>query len=293
MMKKEKWKIIQTDSEEYFLLSDSTTIKKIKGKSAPAMIAVLASIQEEKPMDTLVLDCCPSFLQKEKREDLVSWLVENKFIHLESVTPAPLYVDLIGEFGKEQQLLDTFIKGLPEQIQINRIYNLSDGVNLESVEESESVALTLLVGPFFYNAQTVEQISLFQQTRTSDFLFVEFYENGLLLGPLMNSSKDTVCLACVETRKIFNLSNPDLLINHLWTKERLEEHPISVFTIGSFPVYTSFIYNELQRILLRNNKVLYDKAFFIDFNQYKNQSFRVLKSPSCGICNMLSLYNPL
>ncbi|MBB1139157.1 hypothetical protein [Myroides sp. WP-1] len=293
MTTKVKWKIIQTDSEEYFLLSDSTTIKKIKGKSAPAMVAVLASIQEEKPLDSLVFDGCPSFLQKEKREDIVSWLTENNFIHLESTPSPPVYIDLIGEFGKEQHLLNTFIEGLPEQIKIAEIYNLSEGVNFEFEEKREKVALTLLLGPFFYNAQTVEQISLFQKGRTSDFLFVELYENGLLLGPLMNSFKDTVCLTCIETRKIFNLSNPDLLINHLWTKERLEDHPISVLTIGPLPIYTSFIYNELKRILLRNNKVLYDKALFIDFNQYHNQSFRVLKSPSCEICNTLSLYNPL
>ena len=293
MMKNAKWKIIQTDAEEFILLSDSTNIKKIRGKSAPELVAVLASIQEDIPLSSFVFDHCPSFLQESKREDLFSWLVENKFVQLDTAVETPLYIDLIGEFGRDHPLLTTFIEGLPDSIQVSSIYNVSDQSTLEFKTQRKEVALTLLIGPYFYKAKTIEAISVFQQNSDSDFLFVEIYENGLLLGPLMNSTKDTVCLSCVETRKIFNLSNPDLLINHLWTKERLEEHPMCVLDIGTFAIHTSFIYNELQRILLRNNRVLYDKGMFIDFNQYHNQFFRVLKSPSCEICSPLTFYNPL
>lgn len=288
-----KWKIIQLDAEEYLLLADSSTIKKIKGQQASDLIAVLSFIQEQKPMDTLVLEGCPSFLQQDKKEDLLSWLVENKLLAPHTIKHEPYLIDIIGEFGCDLQQMTAFIAGLPESIRVSNVYNLSDTNCPPFNEGREGVALTLLLGPYFYNAPTIAKISAFQKTQSDDFLFVEFYANGILLGPLMNSDKDTVCLSCVEKRKLFNTFNPEVLMEHIWEKERMKDHVISVFDIGSFALYSSFVYNELQKVLLHKNRTLYNKATFIDFNRYNNQFFRVLKSPSCSICSNLSLFNPL
>lgn len=288
-----KWKIIQLDPEEYVLLSDSSTIKKIKGQQAPDLIAVLRSIQEQKTIDDLVLDQCPSFLQQDKKEDLFSWLVENKLLAPHITKQETYNIDIIGEFGHDVQQITAFIAGLPELIRVSTIYNLSDPLCPEFGRSTKVGALTLLIGPYFYNASTIAKISGFQTTQSSDFLFVECYENGILLGPLMNSEKDTVCLSCVEKRKLFNTVNPQVIMEQIWEKERMQEHVLSVFDIGSFTLHASFIYNELNKVLLRKNKTLYNKAAFIDFNQYNNQFFRVLKSPSCSNCGKLALYNPL
>lgn len=288
-----KWKIIQTYPNEYLLLSDSATIKKIKGESAADMIVVLSSIQENKPLDSVVFKQCSSFLQQEKRDTILSWLIENQFIASEATTQEIYAIDIIGEFGTDVHLLNAFIAGLPDSIRVSTVSNLSKESRLVFEEGRVEVDLTLLIGPYFYNAQTVEQISFYQKKQASDFLFVEFYGNGILLGPLMNSNKETVCLTCVETRKLFNTANPDILIDHIWERERIQDHAISVFDIGSFSIHIPFIYNELKKVLLHNNKTLYNKAVFIDYNRYNNQSFHVLKSPSCEICSTLSIYNPL
>lgn len=288
-----KWKIIQLDSEEYLLLSDSSTIKKIKGQQASELIAVLSFIQEQKTLDALVLDQCPDFLQQDKKEELLSWLVENKLLPPPTTEQKNYCIDIIGEFGHDIQQVSAFIKGLPESIHVSTVYNLSDSLCPEFDQTREAISLTLLIGPYFYNASTIAKISAFQMTQSSDFLFVEFYENGILLGPLMNSAKDTVCLHCVETRKLFNASNPEVIMEHIWEKKRLQEHVMSVFDIGSFALYSAFVYNELKKVLFRKNKTLYNKAAFIDFNRYNNQFFRVLKSPACSICSNLAIYNPL
>lgn len=288
-----KWKIIQLDPEEYILLSDSSTIKKIKGQQASDLIAVLRSIQEQKTMDALVLDQCSTFLQQDKKEELFSWLVENKLLAPHTTKQETYFIDIIGEFGHDLQQISAFCKGLPESIRVSTVYNLSDPLCPEFKKTKEDVALTLLIGPYFYNASNVAKISAFQATQSSDFLFVEFYENGILLGPLMNSAKDTVCLTCVETRKLFNTCNPQLIMEHIWEKDRMQEYVVSVFDIGSFSLYASFVYNELNKILFRNTKTLYNKATFIDFNRYNNQFFQVLKSPSCSICSNVTIYNPL
>ena len=288
-----KWKIIQVNPEEYVLLSDSSTIKKIKGQQACDLIAVLRAVQEKNSIDSLVLDRCLSFLQQDRKEDLLSWLIENELIAPHTIKQESYFIDIIGEFGHDLQGISAFVAGLPESICVSNLYNLSDTPCPDFDEASDNKALTLLIGPYFYNASTVAKISALQKNVSTDFLFVEFYANGMLIGPLMNSAKDTVCLSCVETRKLFNALNPEVLMEQIWEQERIQDHVISVFDIGSFGVYSSFVYNELKKVLFRNNKMLYNKATFIDFNRYNNQFFRVLKSPSCSICSNLALYNPL
>ncbi len=289
-----KWKIIQMNPEEYLLFLDSNTIKKIKGKHAPHIVAVLTLLQEEKDLAQLFTEEGIPFLEQNKMEDSIAWLTVNQFITPASEDIAPINLTLIGEFGSNLTLLTTFIAGLPQSIQVSKVCNLSDvmGEKLE-VEKGNTTDLILLLGPYFYQADTIQKISLLQKASTTDFLFVEMYENGVLLGPLMNSSKETVCLACIEKRKIFNTTQPHLLLDHIWHMERIKDYPISVFEIGSFPINTAFIYNELHKIAVYKNKSLYNRALFIDFNRYNNQYFNVLKAPGCEFCNPISIYNPL
>lgn len=292
-MKKKKWKIIQTNPKEYILLSDSNSIKKITGKDASDMIAVLALVQEQLPIPPDLFFSDASILQQNRVEELLSWLTLHQFIVPDREVPTPLYLDIIGEFGTDLTLLHAFMTGLPEQIKVATIYNLSMEEQPVFQSSEYPVVLTLLVGPYFYNTTTIQHISAWQQTTSSDFLFVELYENGLLLGPLMNSHKGTVCLNCIETRKIFNSTAPDMLIDHLWDIERLKDHTLSVLEIGAFTINASLLYNELYKIMVQRDKSLYNKAVFIDFNRYHNQYFTVLSSPSCGFCANLSIYNPL
>lgn len=292
-MKQKKWKIIQTRPTEYILLSDSNSIKKITGKDASDMIAVLTLVQEQLPIPPDLPLLNASILQQNRIEELRSWLMLHQFITADTKLNTPLYLDIIGEFGTDLTLLHTFIAGLPEQIEVSTVYNLSLEEHPKFQISEHPVALTLLVGPYFYNTTTIRHISAWQQTSSTDFLFVELYENGLLLGPLMNSHKGTVCLSCIETRKIFNTTAPAVLIDHLWDIERIEDHAISVWEIGTFSITTSFIYNELYKIMVQCDKALYNKAIFIDFNRYHNQYFTVLSSPSCEFCANLSIYNPL
>lgn len=293
-MMKKKWKIIQMNPEEYLLFLDSNTIKKIKGKHAPTIIAVLTLLQEEKEVDQLLTEEGIPFLEQNIIADSIAWLTVNKIITTDSEDIKPFNLTLIGEFGSDLALLTRFITGLPKPIRVSTVCNLSDETYERLAEEKENTTdLTLLLGPYFYQADTIQKISLLQKTKMSDFLFVEMYENGIVLGPLMNSSKDTVCLACIEKRKIFNTTQPDLLLDHIWNTKTTKTHPISIFEIGSFQVNTAFIYNELYKIVVNKNKSLYNRAVFIDFNRYDNQCFNVLKTPGCEFCNPISIYNPL
>lgn len=291
-MKKKKWKIIQTDHNEYIVLSDSNSIKKIKGKDATDMIAVLALVQEQVPIPPDFTFSYPYVSQKDRVNDLLSWLTMHQFIYPDIEKKMEMKLDIIGEFGVHSNLLQTFIKGLPDQIKVSNVYNISEE-NIVLQPADSSATLTLLVGPYFYNAKTIQQISLVQQTTSTDFLFVELFENGILLGPLMNHQKGTVCLNCIEMRKMFNATTPAILMEQLLEKERIKDHPFSVWEIGSFSINTAFIYNELHKIMIEGDKTRYNKAVFVDFHRYHNQYLMVLGDPSCEFCNDLSVYCPL
>ncbi|MGQ8868419.1 hypothetical protein [Myroides sp. TSA_177.3] len=292
-MKQKKWKIIQTHPTEYILLSDSNSIKKITGKDTSDIITVLRLAQEQLPIPPYLPLSDTSILQQNRVEELRSWLTLHQFITTDTKLNTPLYLDIIGEFGTDLTLLHTFIAGLPEQIKVSTIYNLSLEEQPKFQISEHPVALTLLVGPYFYNTTTIRHISAWQQMSSSDFLFVELYENGLLLGPLMNSRKGTVCLNCIEARKVFNTTASAVFIDHFWDIERIKDHAIPVWEIGTFSIATSFIYNELYKIMVQCDKALYNKAIFLDFNRYHNQYFTVLSSPSCEFCMNLSIYNAL
>lgn len=291
-MKNKKWKIIQTHHKEYIVLSDSNSIKKIKGNDATDMIAILALVQEKLPIPPDFAFSYPYVSSKDRVSDLLSWLAMHQFIYPDIEKKTVVGLDLIGEFGIHSNLLQTFKKGLPNQINVSSVYNLSEE-NIVLQPTDSSAALTLLVGPYFYNEKTIQQISLLQQASAADFLFVELFENGILLGPLMNHQKGTVCLNCIETRKMFNATTPDILIDQLLEQERVKDHPFSVWEIGSFSINTAFIYNELYKIMIEGDKTLYNKAVFIDFHRYHNQYLTVLSNPSCEFCGNFSVYCPL
>lgn len=109
----------------------------------------------------------------------------------------------------------------------------------------------------------------------------------------MNLSKGTVCLQCIEERRIFNFQRPDIVVENLLNKGKKNYNSVDVLGIGQYDLNKTFIYNELKKILLQGNKGLYNKAVFIDFHRYASQFFYVVKSPNCSFCNQLTVYNPL
>lgn len=276
------WKIIQTDPDEYLLLSDSNTIKKVKGNNATDIITVLKHYQNNSVI--------PKELNfdEEHLDNIQEWLEYNTFLKTPDLIKTS--INIVGEFGNDEILLNNFISNLPLNVEAKKFYNLSKNIDFKDFDSS---ILTLLIAPFYYNKTSIKLLSELQQNSSSDFFQVELYNNGISLGPLMNYSKDTVCLNCIETRKIYNTSSPQIIVENLLQKEGDSITINNVLEIGDFEINKAFIYKELIKVIKNKDKNLYNKAVFIDFNQYENQNFAVLKTPNCKICNPIEIYNPL
>lgn len=285
--KSKNWKIIQSDNSEFILLSDSDTIKKIKGNNANDIVSVLLNIQNNKKVH-LQEDFLLDKFENEYVENIQEWLLINEFVYLEK--SKNLKINIVGEFGNKNSFINEFKQSLPDNIFINKIYDLSNPTILNDFEDS---FFTLIIAPLYYNKYNIELISNLQIKSKSDFLYVEIYNNGILIGPLMNSQKETVCLNCIEKRRVFNATNPKIIIDNLVEKEPKLISNNNVFQIGNFNINCAFIYNEINKILSQKIKTLYNKSVFIDFNKYDNQFFEVMKAPNCEICNNLTIYNPL
>ncbi len=283
----DKWKIFQTDKLEYILLSSGNNSQKIKGNNASEIVDVLNEIQSN-----------DSFQHAEKRlkekyeEEFISnvleWLEFNRFIKIEQTSKVH-NINVIGEFSEDETLIKDFINNLPSGINVNHYVNLSKTKNIEILEGQT----TLLIAPFWHNEKNILAISELIIDSKDDFFYVELYNNGLTLGPLLNSSKGTACLNCIEKRKLFNSSNPTLILENIINREMLNENVLNVFEIGNFAYNKIFIYNELEKILFNKNKALYNKSLFMDLHKYENNEIKVLKTPNCQICNPQIIYNPL
>lgn len=283
----DKWKIFQTDKLEYILLSSGNNSQKIKGNNASEIVDVLNEIQSN-----------DSFQFAEKRlkqkyedefiNNVLEWLEFNRFIKRENTTQVH-NINIIGEFSADETLLKDFINNLPSGINVNHYVNLSKTKHIEVLEGQT----TLLIAPFWHNEKNILAISELIIDSKDDFLYVELYNNGLTLGPLLNSSKGTACLNCIEKRKLFNSSNPTLILENIINKEMLNENILNAFEIGNFTYNKIFIYNELEKILFNKNKSLYSKSLFMDLHKYENNEIKVLKTPNCQICNPHTIYNPL
>lgn len=287
--KSKNWKIIKSDIEEYILLSDSNTIKKIKGKNASDIISVLINIQEKKDLD---LKLNTSFevnkFDLEYKENIINWLSTNNFIT--SAKSKECKINIIGEFGNNDELINAFVNNLPESIFVNKIFDLSIPNCIDNINNTDNI-LTLILAPLYYNRDYIKKISELQISSKDDFLYIELYENGILLGPLMNLEKETVCLNCIEKRRIFNATSPSVIIENLISKDSDSISINNILKIGNFRNNSAFIYNELEKYLYLNKN--YNKSIFIDFNKYENQHFEVMKAPNCEFCNKQVIYNPL
>jgi bacteriocin biosynthesis cyclodehydratase domain-containing protein len=282
------WKIIQSDNNEYILLSDSDIIKKIKGKNSHDIVSVLLSLQKDTTNVKIREKISIENFEKEYINDIIEWLKHNHFIEEQNISTSK--INIIGEFGDDNFLLNEFIDYLKPKIEVNKIFNLSENNNLL---EFKYDFLTLLIGPFFYNQDNIKKISELQEDKNIDFLYTEIYQNGILLGPLMNLEKETACLNCLKIRRVFNTSTPSIIIENLIKKNNVSITNNNVFEIGDFNINKVFIYNELKNIITNSNKKLYNKSIFIDFNKYQNQYFNITKAPNCNFCVDKTIYNPL
>ena len=283
-----KWKVIQSEIDEFILLSDSLNIQKLKGKNAHDIVSVLLYLQGDTTTTKILTEFPIKHFEIEYIENIKEWLTFNKFLSKCSIEP--IKMNIIGEFGNDSKLLDEFIKKLPDNFSSNKIHNLSLFQKIDNFDQS---AFTLLIAPFFYNQTIITQLGEIQLNTKNDFLFIELFQNGIAIGPLMNLERDTVCINCIEKRRIFNYISPKIIIDNLLEKENQAINLNNVFEIGNFSINCNFIYNELLKYANKVNNHLYNKSVFIDFNRYENQSYDILKVPHCEICNNTIIYNPL
>ena len=151
------WKIIQSDNNEYILLSDSDIIKKIKGKNSHDIVSVLLSLQKDTTNVKIREKISIENFEKEYINDIIEWLKHNHFIEEQNISTSK--INIIGEFGDNNFLLNEFIDYLKPKIEVNKIFNLSENNNLL---EFKYDFLTLLIGPFFYNQDNIKKISELQ-----------------------------------------------------------------------------------------------------------------------------------
>ncbi|MGQ7854393.1 hypothetical protein ACUN24_09100 [Pedobacter sp. WC2501] len=283
----EKWKIFQTEELEYILLSSGFNSQKIKGNNAPGIVEILSEIQSNHSFQEAKLKLKTKY-DDEFIENVLEWLEYNKFID-NIRTKEIVYINIIGEFSDQEESIIDFINNLPDGIEVNHYVNLSETKNI-TIKEGQT---TLLIAPFWHNQETIIAISELMMESEDDFFYVELYNNGLALGPLLNSSKGTACLNCIEKRKIFNSSNPALILENIINKGIKNENLVNVLQIGHSKTNNVLIYNELEKILLKQNKSAYNKSIFIDLDKYENSQFRIIKAPNCEVCNPKIIYNPL
>ena len=283
-----KWKIIQSEIDEFVLLSDSLNIQKLKGKNAHDIVSVLLHMQGDTNSPNLLAEFPIEHFEIEYIEDIKEWLAFNNFLPSSSIVP--IKMNVIGEFGDNFKLINEFIKKLPEYYSINKVHNLSLNLKIENFDQS---AFTLLIAPFYYNQNIINQIGEIQLNTKNDFLLIELFQNGIGIGPLMNLDRDTVCINCIEKRRMFNYNAPKVIIENILEKKVGSVNINNVLEIGNFNINCNFIYNELLKYSKKTSSHLYNKSVFIDFNRYENQSYEVLKVPHCEICNNTIIYNPL
>jgi hypothetical protein len=283
----EKWKIFQTDEFEYILLFNGKNSQKIKGKNSTGIVDVLNELQISDSFQKAEIELKKKF-DVEFINNVIEWLEFNHFIKHENDNVVK-NINLVGEFSEDEKLLSDFIANLPTGIIVNNYINLSKTKKIELIKGQT----TLLIAPFWYNEKNIIKISELMVNSKDDFFYIELYGNGLTIGPLLNSSKGTACLNCIEKRKLFNSSNPTLIVENIINKEIINENIVNVFEIGHYSFNKTFIYNELVKILLNNNKSLYNKSLFMDFNKYENHEFKVIKTPNCRVCNPQTIFNPL
>lgn len=283
----EKWKIFQTAMFEYILLSNGKNSQKIKGNNATEIVDVLNELQVNKSFQSAEIELRKKY-NIDFIENVIEWLEFNHFLKRVDDNVSK-NINLVGEFSDDEELLADFIANLPIGITVNNYVNLSKTQNVELIEGQT----TLLIAPFWYNEKNIIKISELMINSEDDFFYIELYGNGLTIGPLLNGSKGTACLNCIEKRKLFNSSNPSLILENIINKDVINENTVNVLEIGHYSFNKTFIYNELEKILLNNNKSLYNKSLFMDFNKYENHEFKVIKTPNCVVCNPQTIFNPL
>lgn len=194
---KTSWKVYQQSQNEFILLSDSDNIKKVKGNSANDIISVLLNHQAKSIDSTLDSNYTSIDLSKDYIESIEAWLEQNQLIDTLDYDKEIQNINVIANFGGQPQS-STPLKSKLGDYNIN-LKNAYDISNLTSIDNS---LFTVVIGPLYYDSDVIDTISDFQRNLNNDILYIELYNNGISLGPLMNPKKGTVCLKCIESRRV-------------------------------------------------------------------------------------------
>ncbi|GEM55587.1 hypothetical protein B0A58_15460 [Flavobacterium branchiophilum NBRC 15030 = ATCC 35035] len=282
------WKIYKNNEEQYILSSNGDITQRLAGEHAYSIATVLKVIQKHKSLNVAKAELMNEF-EEIVIDNIFEWLEYNNFYSLNR-SNSSYKINFIGEFSYKSKKLEQLIEALPENLKLGKIINLS----IENTDLTiEKNCFNILVAPFWFNKKNINSISQQMIKSGEDFLYVEFYNNGISLGPLMNTSKGTPCLNCVNKRKLYNISNPKVIIENLIDTNNIDFNQIDVFENGNAKINSSLIINELNKILFQKSKMLYNKSIFFDFQNYSSQYFVVNKVPNCEVCNPNVTYNPL
>lgn len=165
-----QWQILQTDRDEYVLMSDSDTIQKVKGKHASDMVAVLQTWQSNPDKEGVKIQLQQTY-DKEYAESLLEWLHAHCFIVFEEATDVSHFINIIGYFSDNFSRIRDFTDNLPSNIAVNRVVNIADVRETQSFLAGEDGNFfTLIVAPFWFDTSFVTKIVDCMLSSEQDFL---------------------------------------------------------------------------------------------------------------------------
>ncbi len=280
--------------EELFLSNGDHFLLKISGEDCLSLELMLKAFTDAMDKDA-AYEKVKDALEREKFDNLVTWLVKNNILYEENQQNKPDVknhnVIVFGEFKDLSEVESKIVSRL--NTDINK-YHLKALLNSDIKENCfEGVDLIIIFAPIFSKFDAFIEINKISYEHKIPAIHVGAGMNFFSIGPLSVASSKTPCLKCYSKRKIANFDRKEKYLKFIKYPNQKIVQNNNILEYYDLGLLVEFLKIELENYYSRNSMYLFARSITIDLLGYNITSSKILRVPSCDICDNSSIISPL
>jgi len=280
--------------EELFLSNGDHFLLKISGEDCLSLELMLKAFADESDRD-VVYEKVKDTLEREKYDNLLTWLIKNNILYEVNLQNTPETknhnVIVFGEFINVSEVESKIVNRL--NTEINK-YHLKTVLCSDIKEEYfEGVDLIIIFAPIFSSFEAFLEVNRISYEKKIPAIHVGVGMNFFSLGPLSVASSQTPCLKCYSKRKIANFDRKEKYLKFIKYPNQKIVQNNNILEYSDLGLVVEFLKIELENYYSRHSMYLFARSITIDLAGYNISSSKVLRVPSCNICDNSAIISPL
>ena len=279
---------------ELFLSSGDHYLLRVSGDDCHIMELIINGFKETSNIES-VYKTVQTLIEHERFDNLITWLIKNNILYEENQQNTPEIknhkVVVWGDFNNFGEVEEKIIKRLDTKL--NK-FQLKALINAEVKEDDiKGADLILMFSPIFSNYDSFLKVNEISHELKIPSIHIGVGINFFSIGPFSVPASNTPCLRCYSKRKIANIDHKEKYLKFVKYNDQKILHNNDIMLYYDLGLMVEFLKSELENYYTRHSMYLFARSITIDLMSYNIVASKVLRVPSCDICDNSTINSPI